>query len=192
MELNFICDFESVYNLYQHRSEIEKIPGFGKSSVQKLIDAIEVSKKCKFASVIVAIGIPGIGKSSAKALAKYCIAMGGSNALQTLIDCAESNYDWTQLEDFGAVTSNGINEYVRKNKMEIAALIPILEIEDDGEQSNIDNKFGGNEEKQGWAEQAKMRANKTASSYNNYILKNNYVWKDGVPNDIYMELSYIE
>lgn len=143
MELNFICDFESVYNLYQHRSEIEKIPGFGKSSVQKLIDAIEVSKKCKFASVIVAIGIPGIGKSSAKALAKYCIAMGGSNALQTLIDCAESNYDWTQLEDFGAVTSNGINEYVRKNKMEIAALIPILEIEDDGEQSNIDNKFGG-------------------------------------------------
>ena len=53
-------------------------------------------------------------------------------------------------------------------------------------------KDSDNEEKQGWAEQAKMRANKTASSYNNYILKNNYVWKDGVPNDIYMELPYIE
>lgn len=47
-------------------------------------------------------------------------------------------------------------------------------------------------EKQGWAEQAKMRANKTASTYNNYILKNNYIWKEGVPSDIYMTLEYLE
>ena len=53
-------------------------------------------------------------------------------------------------------------------------------------------KDSGNEEKQSWAEQAKMRANKTASTYNNYILKNNYVWQNNVPSDIYMELPYIE
>lgn len=48
------------------------------------------------------------------------------------------------------------------------------------------------EEKQSWAEQAKMRANKTASTYNNYILKNSYVWKGNVPADIYMTLAYLE
>lgn len=53
-------------------------------------------------------------------------------------------------------------------------------------------KDSDNEEKQSWAEQAKMRANKTASSYNNYILKNEYVWKGNVPSDIYMTLPYIE
>ena len=53
-------------------------------------------------------------------------------------------------------------------------------------------KDSDNEEKQGWAEQAKMRANKTASSYNNYILKNSYVWKNNVPADIYLELQIIE
>ena len=53
-------------------------------------------------------------------------------------------------------------------------------------------KDSENKEKQSWAEQAKMRANKTASSYNNYILKNSYVWENNVPKDIYMELSYIE
>lgn len=47
-------------------------------------------------------------------------------------------------------------------------------------------------EKQSWAEQAKMRANKTASTYNNYILKNNYVWKNDVPSDIYAALAYLE
>lgn len=53
-------------------------------------------------------------------------------------------------------------------------------------------KDSDNEEKQSWAEQAKMRANKTASSYNNYILENEYVWKGNVPSDIYYRLAYIE
>lgn len=47
-------------------------------------------------------------------------------------------------------------------------------------------------EKQSWAEQAKMRANKTASSYNNYILKNSFVFEYNVPHDICSELPYID
>lgn len=53
-------------------------------------------------------------------------------------------------------------------------------------------KDSNNEEKHSWAEQAKMRANKTASSYNNYILKNSCVWKNNIPADIYLELPIIE
>ena len=53
-------------------------------------------------------------------------------------------------------------------------------------------KDSDNEEKQSWAEQAKMRANKTASTYNNYILENEYVWQGNVPNDIDYRLKYIE
>lgn len=53
-------------------------------------------------------------------------------------------------------------------------------------------KDSDNEEKQNWAEQAKMRANKTATTYNNYILKNSFVWKNNIPNDIYMKLDIIE
>lgn len=52
-------------------------------------------------------------------------------------------------------------------------------------------KNSTNKEKTEWAEQAKMRANKTAASYNNYILKNNYVWSGNVPKDIYTKLEYI-
>lgn len=47
-------------------------------------------------------------------------------------------------------------------------------------------------EEQSWAAQAKMRANRTASTYNNYILKNNFVWKDNIPNDIERQLETIE
>lgn len=53
-------------------------------------------------------------------------------------------------------------------------------------------KDSDNAEKQSWAENAKMRANDTAASYNNYILKNNYIWEDNIPSDIYRTLPYIE
>ena len=53
-------------------------------------------------------------------------------------------------------------------------------------------KDSDNDEKQSWAEKAKMRANKTAVEYNNYILKNSYVWKNNIPTDIYMRLDVIE
>lgn len=53
-------------------------------------------------------------------------------------------------------------------------------------------KDSDNEEKQSWAEQAKMRANKTASSYNNYILENSFVWSGNIPSDIMGKLDYIE
>lgn len=54
-------------------------------------------------------------------------------------------------------------------------------------------QYNGNEskEKQSWADQAKMRANKTAASYNEYVLKNSFVWDGNVPEDIKKSLEYI-
>ena len=49
-----------------------------------------------------------------------------------------------------------------------------------------------NKEKQSWAEQAKMRANKIAATYNNYVLKNSFVWNGNVPANIREELAYLE
>ena len=49
-----------------------------------------------------------------------------------------------------------------------------------------------NEEKQSWAEQAKMRANRTAAQYNEYIRKNAFVWAENVPSDIDERLEYVE
>jgi len=53
-------------------------------------------------------------------------------------------------------------------------------------------KNSNSEEKRSWAEQAKIRANKTASSYNNYILQNSFIWKDNVPRDIKRNLEFVE
>jgi len=37
-----------------------------------------------------------------------------------------------------------------------------------------------------------MRANKTAASYNEYVLKNSFVWNGNVPADIRTSLPYLD
>lgn len=53
-------------------------------------------------------------------------------------------------------------------------------------------KNSDNETYKEWAVQAQVRANTTAASYNNYILKNSKVWKRSIPSDIREKLDYIE
>lgn len=53
-------------------------------------------------------------------------------------------------------------------------------------------KDSDSQEQHSWAAQAKMRANKTAASYNEYILKNSFIWQDNIPKDILQRLEYLK
>lgn len=53
-------------------------------------------------------------------------------------------------------------------------------------------KDSENAEEVSWANQAKMRVNRTASNYNNYILKNSFIWEDNIPEDIKEELPIVK
>ena len=47
-------------------------------------------------------------------------------------------------------------------------------------------------EQRAWAESAKIRANKAALTYNEYFLKNSYVFDGNIPADIRSELPLLE
>ena len=92
---------------------------------------------------------------------------------------------------FGVQKVDDVTNYETIKKVEDTCRAMISSYESD-KLTYEQYKDSDNEEKQSWAEQSKMRANKTATSYNNYILKNSFVWKDNVPSDIYMKLEIIE
>ena len=75
------------------------------------------------------------------------------------------------------------NRYEVKKKVEDTARAMIASYHSDVDTYNM-YKDSDNEEKQEWAEQARMRANRTAHTYNDYIRENSYVWEDNVPSDI--------
>lgn len=129
MELGYITDFESLYNLKEHRDEIASLRGFGESSTDILINAIEVSKNCKLQNVLVAIGIPNIGKAAAKTIANYCSKNTNGNVFDTFVQFAKNNHDWSTLPEIGNGTSDGINQYVIDNLDQIEPLVAILNVE---------------------------------------------------------------
>lgn len=144
MERGFITDFASMYRLKDYRDEISKIDGFGKASVDNLLKAIDDSIDCKFSNVLVAIGIPGIGKSTAKTVSKHCSAIQSNKSIfKVFIDLACNDYDWTVLENFGVSMSAAINTYVKNNLNKIEPLISILNIAEDSEDKTVNNKLGG-------------------------------------------------
>lgn len=53
-------------------------------------------------------------------------------------------------------------------------------------------KDSENAEQGSWANNARLRANKTAIIYNEYILKNSFVFQDNVPADIKAKLEVID
>ena len=83
------------------------------------------------------------------------------------------------------------NQYETKKQVEDTARSMIASYKSDVA-TYEQYKDSDNEETQSWAEQAKMRANRTANSYNEYILKNSYVWEDNIPSDIDYSLPIVE
>lgn len=143
MNKGFVTDYASLYDLKNHR-EIEFLEGFGKSSVDNLIDAIDKSRYCKFSNLLVALSIPYIGKSTAKSVAKYCDAHKGDKKIfDYFLLLAANDHDWTHLENFGSSMSLGINEYVQKNMAKISPLVSILDVAEDNSENKSENKFGG-------------------------------------------------
>lgn len=53
-------------------------------------------------------------------------------------------------------------------------------------------KNSENAEERSWGQQAKMRANKTATVFNEYMLKNSYVFNGNIPSDINYQLELLD
>jgi hypothetical protein len=96
-----------------------------------------------------------------------------------------NNYDY-QLRKADDATN-----YETKKKVEDYARSLIVQYNSDKKMYEA-YKDSESTEQQSWAQEAKIRANNTAVLYNDYLLKNSYVFKDNIPEDIKSELPYID
>lgn len=117
ISLGYINDFKSIYHLSDHKNEIIHLDGFGTKSVQKLLLAIEKSRDVKLANFIAALGIPNIGSSAAKTIAKFC-----NGDIHGWFNAFFNNFDWTKLDDFGKIMAKSIDEYLYWHIADVEAL----------------------------------------------------------------------
>ena len=98
---------------------------------------------------------------------------------------------WWNAHFFAVQKTDDATSYRTKKQVEDSCRSMIASYESD-KLTYEQYKDAESSEKQGWAEQAKMRANKTASTYNNFVLENSFVWVGNVPSDIKDSLEDIE
>ena len=104
----FLQSFDDIYNLNQYADRIIGLEGWGAKSYNKLIEAIDKSRKVKCANFIYALGIPNVGSSSSKIIAKHF-----NNDFQAFIGACLNGFDFSVLEDFGDITSQSIHTWYR-------------------------------------------------------------------------------
>lgn len=105
LKLGFVKNIVDIYSLKEHREELEKLEKMGKRSVDKLLTAIEDSKKREYSKVLCALGIPYVGKTSAKLLAKE------TKNIDTLM--AMSVEELMGIEGIGDKMAQAIYDFVR-------------------------------------------------------------------------------
>lgn len=113
----FIRNFKDIYHLSDHRQQLIRLDGFGKKSIDNLLKSIEDSRNVKLENFIAALGIPNIGPSAAKTISKYF--NGDFNAFATAVG---ETFDFTQLDDFGAVMCESIILFMYSNVQSVTLL----------------------------------------------------------------------
>lgn len=124
----FISTFKDIYHLSDHKEELMKLDGFGKRSVENLLDAIEKSRDVDMAKFMCALGIPMIGFSQSKVLAKRFNYMWDGFIEAIVID-----FDFTTIDGFGDVLRNNIQTwyntmYFEDNIEELASLMRFKQV----------------------------------------------------------------
>ena len=72
INLGWLKSIRDIYHLSEHLSDMYKLEGFGKKSVDKLLKSIEDSRNTDLIRYIYAQSIPLIGHTASKAISKFC------------------------------------------------------------------------------------------------------------------------
>ena len=103
LHLDLLNDVADIYHLHEHREKLLTIEKMGEKSVQNLIDSIENSKKTTLASFIYALGIRGVGETTARMLA---------NTFQTLDALRQADLEaLKKTPDVGDITAEWIVDF---------------------------------------------------------------------------------
>ena len=125
IELGWLNDFEDIFTLKDHFTEMVKLDGFGETSVSKLLNAIEASKNTTLDRFIYSLSIPLIGRSASKTIAKYF-----DNDFEKFHnECFFTDFNFTVLDDFGEAMNESMHHYLKCNFIRVALLSGYMKFE---------------------------------------------------------------
>ena len=104
-DLGIIRTIPDIYEIYKHRDKLITMDGWSNKSVDKLLDAIEKSKKNSLERLLFGLGIKEVGSKMAKTLARRFDTI--DNLMHPNVD------DLVKINDVGVVVANSIVNYFK-------------------------------------------------------------------------------
>lgn len=123
IDANMLETYSDIYELDRSQDVIQMMPGFGKKSVQNLLDSIERSREVTLNRFLAALSIPCIGDKTARDIAK---AM--HNDIEEFNQAVADHYDFSQISGIGDVVNTQIYRWFddMKNKLDYHNLLKHL------------------------------------------------------------------
>jgi DNA ligase (NAD+) len=105
IDWGWLEDFTGVFELGRYKDEWIKKPGFGVKSVEKVLNSISTGANCELHQFIAALGIPLIGSTASKELAKHF------KSWEEFVESAEGGFAFYTLPGFGGEMHRSIVEF---------------------------------------------------------------------------------
>ena len=102
IDWGWVSDFTDIFKLSSHKDEWIQKPGFGVKSVEKVLDSISAGATCELYQFIAALGIPLIGSTASKELAKHF------KTWEKFIEAIENDFAFYSLPNFGSEMHNSL------------------------------------------------------------------------------------
>lgn len=98
-----------IYHLKEHKDTIVNMEGFGEKSYEKLVDAIEVSRKADMAAFLYGLGIPGFGVANAKLVVRAF-----KSDIKAIMNATEE--EMVEIDQVGDVLAHDFVSYFHNEK----------------------------------------------------------------------------
>ena len=138
IDLGWLNTFRDIYYLSDHKEEMYKLDGFGKKSIDKLLESIEKSRNTTLDRFIYGLCIPLIGRTASKVIAKEF-----NNQAEEFYDIWCHSYDFTKLDDFGDAMNNSMKAFIRDNYRWIAEFIGEFNFRESDTNGNVKQVLEG-------------------------------------------------
>lgn len=117
INLGWLNSFRDIYYLSEYKKEMYKLDGFGKKSVDKLIESIEKSRNTTLDRFIYGLCIPLIGRTASKVIALCCKKVAINNMWDDIYAfCNYGPFYPSELNGFGEVMCKSLNKYISENR----------------------------------------------------------------------------
>ena len=119
IELGLISSFKDIYYLKNYYNKLVTIEGFGKKSIDKLLNSIEKSRETSLSHFIYSLSIPLIGKVASKQVEDY---FNGNTDMPDIISELSNPNTLNGIQGFGTEMRKSISDFFNINSLEIFKL----------------------------------------------------------------------